>query len=529
MEPHAAVAGWDGDHLTVHDSTQGPPRVQAELAKLFGLEPGQVRVLAEHVGRRLRLEGRAARARAAGGPGGPRRRPAREVRPDAPADVHGLGLPHAHDPEGPARRRGGRAARRARPRRVGADLDRQGVRRADGGGDPPHVRGAAPAHDASAGPPRRAHAGLDAGARRVPRHVRPRVGRRRAGRRARRRPRGAAPAQRTAERAGDGRGVVEPPPGRVPAPRCRALRLGRPRARCRGPARRALARRLGRGRVDLPGPGPAVAGAGGPLGARPLRGRHRRHRHRDGRPHGAAPGGGRRARRAGRPGRPPHRRQRPASRHDRRRLHGPGVVVLGRRARLPRAAGAPGRPPRRTTADRRGGGRRRHGRRGGRPPQAGALLLRRPVRRGPRRRRHRRGPGAAAARRLRGGPHRQPPHGPLAVRGRHDHGPVDGAARGERRRPGVRRLREPRPRRLPRGRPRRRRRRRGHLDRRGRRPRTPGRQGDRGDRHRRDGRRGRQRRLPRDGRARPRPADPPRPVAGRAVRGRASVDGRVRP
>jgi xanthine dehydrogenase YagR molybdenum-binding subunit len=50
MEPHAAVAVWDGDHLTVHDSTQGPPRVQAQLAKLFGLEPGQVRVLAEHVG-----------------------------------------------------------------------------------------------------------------------------------------------------------------------------------------------------------------------------------------------------------------------------------------------------------------------------------------------------------------------------------------------------------------------------------------------------------------------------------------------
>ena len=66
-----------------------------------------------------------------------------------------------------------------------------------------------------------------------------------------------------------------------------------------------------------------------------------------------------------------------------------------------------------------------------------------------------------AARRLRRGAHRQPAHGPLAAPRRHDHGPVDGAARGERRRPRVRRLRQPRPRRLPRRRLRRRRRHRG--------------------------------------------------------------------
>ena len=58
--------------------------------------------------------------------------------------------------------------------------------------------------------------------------------------------------------------------------------------------------------------------------------------------------------------------------------------------------------------------------------------LRRPVRRGARRRRQRRGAGAARARRLRRRPRHQPEDRALAVHRRHDHGPVDGAARGER-------------------------------------------------------------------------------------------------
>ncbi|MDX6313820.1 MAG: xanthine dehydrogenase YagR molybdenum-binding subunit [Streptomyces sp.] len=50
MEPHATVAAWDGDRLTVHDSNQGSTAVQRVLAQLFSLEPGQVTVFAEHVG-----------------------------------------------------------------------------------------------------------------------------------------------------------------------------------------------------------------------------------------------------------------------------------------------------------------------------------------------------------------------------------------------------------------------------------------------------------------------------------------------
>ncbi|MFI6521399.1 xanthine dehydrogenase family protein molybdopterin-binding subunit [Spirillospora sp. NPDC050679] len=50
MEPHATVASWEGDHLTVYDSNQGASAVQSALAEVFGMDPGQVRVVSPHVG-----------------------------------------------------------------------------------------------------------------------------------------------------------------------------------------------------------------------------------------------------------------------------------------------------------------------------------------------------------------------------------------------------------------------------------------------------------------------------------------------
>jgi xanthine dehydrogenase YagR molybdenum-binding subunit len=50
MEPHATTASWDGDHLTLFDSNQGPSRVEDTIAELFDLDPSQVRIVAEHVG-----------------------------------------------------------------------------------------------------------------------------------------------------------------------------------------------------------------------------------------------------------------------------------------------------------------------------------------------------------------------------------------------------------------------------------------------------------------------------------------------
>lgn len=51
MEPHATVATWEDDgSLTLYDSNQGAGAVQYAVAELFGLGPGQVTVVAEHVG-----------------------------------------------------------------------------------------------------------------------------------------------------------------------------------------------------------------------------------------------------------------------------------------------------------------------------------------------------------------------------------------------------------------------------------------------------------------------------------------------
>ncbi|WNE94385.1 xanthine dehydrogenase family protein molybdopterin-binding subunit [Streptomyces luomodiensis] len=50
MEPHAATAYWDGGRLEVLDSNQGSTLVATELAQIFSLDPGSVRVRSEHVG-----------------------------------------------------------------------------------------------------------------------------------------------------------------------------------------------------------------------------------------------------------------------------------------------------------------------------------------------------------------------------------------------------------------------------------------------------------------------------------------------
>jgi xanthine dehydrogenase YagR molybdenum-binding subunit len=50
MEPHAAVADWQEDELTVWCSTQAIFPVRAALAQRFSLDPSRVRVIAEFVG-----------------------------------------------------------------------------------------------------------------------------------------------------------------------------------------------------------------------------------------------------------------------------------------------------------------------------------------------------------------------------------------------------------------------------------------------------------------------------------------------
>ncbi|MEV0055924.1 xanthine dehydrogenase family protein molybdopterin-binding subunit [Saccharopolyspora shandongensis] len=50
LEPHATIAIWSDDELTLYDSTQGVTMVQQAVAPLFGLAPEQVHVIAPHVG-----------------------------------------------------------------------------------------------------------------------------------------------------------------------------------------------------------------------------------------------------------------------------------------------------------------------------------------------------------------------------------------------------------------------------------------------------------------------------------------------
>ncbi|HEX4876897.1 MAG TPA: xanthine dehydrogenase family protein molybdopterin-binding subunit, partial [Chitinophagaceae bacterium] len=51
MEMHATIAIWEGDDkLTVYDKSQGPKGTQSQLARCFGLEEKNVRVITEFVG-----------------------------------------------------------------------------------------------------------------------------------------------------------------------------------------------------------------------------------------------------------------------------------------------------------------------------------------------------------------------------------------------------------------------------------------------------------------------------------------------
>ena len=50
MEPHATIARWDGDQLTVWTATQGISGAQTALAGQFGIDPKNVRVICPYVG-----------------------------------------------------------------------------------------------------------------------------------------------------------------------------------------------------------------------------------------------------------------------------------------------------------------------------------------------------------------------------------------------------------------------------------------------------------------------------------------------
>ena len=83
MEPHATIAAWDGDKLTVHTATQGISGARQTLAALFGIagkRDGHLPLCR----RRLRLQGQHMAARDTGRDGRPPREAAGEAGGHAP-------------------------------------------------------------------------------------------------------------------------------------------------------------------------------------------------------------------------------------------------------------------------------------------------------------------------------------------------------------------------------------------------------------------------------------------------------------
>ena len=50
MEPHATIAEWDGDHLTLYDKSQWVDNVRSEIAHVFGMPEANIRVIWPFVG-----------------------------------------------------------------------------------------------------------------------------------------------------------------------------------------------------------------------------------------------------------------------------------------------------------------------------------------------------------------------------------------------------------------------------------------------------------------------------------------------
>src|SRR3989440_1081536 len=59
LEPHATVARWSSDGVTLYDSNQGSHRIRDVVAQAFGLEPERVRVISPYVGGAFGSKGKA--------------------------------------------------------------------------------------------------------------------------------------------------------------------------------------------------------------------------------------------------------------------------------------------------------------------------------------------------------------------------------------------------------------------------------------------------------------------------------------
>jgi Aldehyde oxidase and xanthine dehydrogenase, a/b hammerhead domain/Molybdopterin cofactor-binding domain len=283
LGPFATVAAWDGETVTVYDTTQWTSNVRAAVATAFQLPETAVRVHAPYVGGGVR--GGPARL-AARAPGGARRTDgatAGQAGPHPAADVHRHRPPPQHRAEAQDRRQARRRTGRHRP--PGNPWRRDGRRehRAGHAGQlqrlclPERLRPRPPA--AAEHPTSR----TDARARRGAGELRPGVRHRRTVLRAGHGSAGAAAAQLHRGPAAFRPALVEQGPAGVLRGRRRAVRLVAPEPGGGLDARRALAGGLRPGRPQLQ----LVAGPlRSPSDHAPRRNRlgaqrRQRHRHRD--------------------------------------------------------------------------------------------------------------------------------------------------------------------------------------------------------------------------------------------------------
>lgn len=214
MEPHAATARWDGGLLELIDSNQGTTWVQNELAQMFSLDPGAVRVRSEHIGGGFGSKGLRAHQVAAVMAATTLQRPVRVVMTRRQM----FSLTGYRSPTSQRVRLGADADGRLRAlehRSVSQTSTVHTFVEPSSRRAPHHVRRRRPPHGQPRRPARRADADLHAGPRRGARVLRPRIGARRTRREDRPGPDRAARAQRTRPGTGLRAAVQHPQPGRL--------------------------------------------------------------------------------------------------------------------------------------------------------------------------------------------------------------------------------------------------------------------------------------------------------------------------
>ena len=124
MEPHAIVAAWDGDRLSIDTPSQGLAMAQGRIAGLFGIPPENIHIRSPFLGGGFGSQGADLGAAGARHPGGQAGRPAGQAGAAPRADVR-PGRPSRADAAdaAPRRRRATAQLTAHRPSRQDRDLE----------------------------------------------------------------------------------------------------------------------------------------------------------------------------------------------------------------------------------------------------------------------------------------------------------------------------------------------------------------------------------------------------------------------